>query len=114
MKTMAIRLEDNVSELLALVAQLEGTSVIDQIRQAIDAHLQRKVAEGDLAERATAALDDIDREATAKKAAIGALFDKATTEVAEPKTPRRRSQKAEQPPMGFAPPEGSTRNEGGR
>ena len=114
MKTMAIRLEDPVSELLALVAQLEGTSVIDQIRQAIDAHLQRKVAEGDLAERATAALDDIDREAKAKKAAIGALFEKATTEVVEPKTSRRRSQKAEQPPMGFAPASGSERTKEGQ
>jgi predicted DNA-binding protein len=109
MKTIAVRLDDGVSELLTLVAQLEGTTIVDQIREAIDAHLQRKVAEGDLAERATAALDDIDREATAKKAAIGALFEKATTEVAEPKAPRRRSPKAEQPPMGFAPPSGSKR-----
>jgi hypothetical protein len=65
------------------------------------------VAEGDLAERATAALDDIDREAKAKKDAIGALFERTATEVASPKTPRRRGQKAEQPPMGFAPGSGS-------
>jgi hypothetical protein len=108
MKTIAVRLDDQVSELLGLVSQLEGTTIVDQIREAIDTHLARKVAEGDLAERATAALDDIDREAKAKKDAIGALFEKATTEVATPKTPRRRGQKAEQPPMGFAPGSGST------
>ncbi len=107
MKTIAVRLEDGVSELLGLVSQLEGTTVIDQIREAIDTHLARKVAEGDLAERATAALDDIDREAKAKKDAIGALFDKATTEVAAPKSTRRRGQKADQAPMGFAPPTSS-------
>jgi len=103
MKTIAVRLDDQVSELLGLVSQLEGTTIVDQIREAIDAHLARKVAEGDLAERASAALDDIDREAKAKKDAIGALFEKATTEVAVPKPPRRRGQKAEQPPIGFAP-----------
>jgi predicted DNA-binding protein len=107
MKTIAVRLEDDVSELLGLVSQLEGTTIVDQIREAIDTHLARKVAEGDLAERATAALDDIDREAKAKKDAIGALFEKTTTEVAAPKTPRRRGQKAEQPPMGFAPGSGT-------
>ena len=37
MKTMAIRLEDETADLLSVVAQLEGTSVIDQIRQAIEA-----------------------------------------------------------------------------
>jgi predicted DNA-binding protein len=107
MKTIAVRLDDGVSELLGIVSQLEGTTIVDQIREAIDTHLARKVAEGDLAERATAALDDIDREAKAKKDAIGALFERTATEVASPKTPRRRGQKAEQPPMGFAPGSGS-------
>ena len=35
MKTIAIRLEDETSELLTLVAQLEGTTQIEQIREAI-------------------------------------------------------------------------------
>jgi predicted DNA-binding protein len=104
MKTIAVRLEDNASELLGLVSQLEGTTIVDQIREAIDAHLARKMAEGDLAERATAALDDIDREAKARKDAIGALFDKAGATAPVPKTTRRRGQKADQPPIGFAPP----------
>lgn len=103
MKTIAVRLDDNVSEMLALVANLEETTIVDQIREAIDTHLARKVAEGDLAERATAALDEVDREAKAKKDAIGALFEKVTTQVAVPKTPRRRASKPDQPPMGFAP-----------
>jgi predicted DNA-binding protein len=107
MKTIAVRLEDNVSELLGLVSQLEGTTIVDQIREAIDTHLARKVAEGDLAERASAALDDIDREAKAKKDAIGALFEQTAKVITEPKTPRRRPQKAEQPSMGFAPGSGS-------
>jgi predicted DNA-binding protein len=111
MKPIAVRLEDNVSELLALVAQLEGTTLIDQIRQAIDAHLERKVAEGDLAERATELLANIDQEASAKKAAIGALFEKAT-EVTPPKTPKGRTLKAVKPPMGFSPPSRSVRDEG--
>ena len=73
-KTMAIRLDQDVAEMLGLVAQLEGTTIIDQIRVAISEHLKRKSAEGDLAERAKAVIDEIDREAAARKAAISTLF----------------------------------------
>lgn len=104
MKPIAVRLEDNVSELLALVAQLEGTTLIDQIRQAIDAHLERKLAEGDLAERATELLANIDQEASAKKAAIAVLFEKAGAPAPATKATRRSGQKGGQSPVGFAPP----------
>jgi predicted DNA-binding protein len=73
MKTIAIRLEDEMSELLGLVAQLEGTSQIDQIRDAITSHLERKIAGGDLTARAQEALDEVEREASAKRKAIEQL-----------------------------------------
>ena len=109
-KTMAIRLDQGVADLLALVAQLEGTTIIDQIRVAIDEHLKRKSAEGDLAERAKAVLDEIDREASARKEAISTLFaTKADSGEETPKSGSRRrsSTKPEEGrviPMGFAPP----------
>lgn len=101
MKTMAIRLEDETANLLSLVAQLEGTSVIDQIRQAIEAHLETKASAGDLAEKAQAILEEIDREAQARKDAIGTLFQSA----GQPprRTGRGRTKEPEARTMGFRP-----------
>ena len=116
MKTIAIRLEDETSELLSLVAQLEGTSQIDQIREAIASHLERKVAEGDLSTRAQEALDEVDREASAKRKAIEQLVSNVSDSVRKTTPTRRRSRstadEANEPgqpegrafPMGFAPP----------
>lgn len=96
MKTIAIRLEDETSELLSLVAQLEGTTQIDQIREAIASHLDRKVAGGDLTARAQEALDDVEREADAKRKAIEQLVSSVSDTVRTTKsTGRRRGTKAE-------------------
>ena len=72
-KTIAVRLEDDVMDLLTFVSQVESTSIVDQIRAAITVHLEQKVASGDLAERAEEAIAEIDREAKARKATIGSL-----------------------------------------
>jgi predicted DNA-binding protein len=105
MKTMAIRLEDETADLLSVVAQLEGTSVIDQIRQAIEAHLALKADAGELADRAKAALDDIDREASKRKAAIESMIGKVTPASGTPtkKAGRRAPSASEEPTLGFAP-----------
>jgi predicted DNA-binding protein len=92
MKTIAIRLEDEVSELLGLVAQLEGTTQIDQIREAINAHLEKKVAGGDLTTRAQAALDEVEREASAKRKAIEQLVGDVAGKVSAAKSTTRRRQ----------------------
>ena len=118
MKTIAARFDDPLFELLSLVAQLEDTSIVDQIRQAVEAHIARKVQEGDLASRAEAAAAEIDREAEARKAAIAGLVGSASESMGtQPKkkaAPRRRTKadleeeqsepEARTLPIGFAPP----------
>jgi len=79
MKTLAIRLEDEVHAQLALVAQLDGTTVTEEIRQAIEGHLARKRESGELSERASTVLAEIEQEAQAKKSAVQALFHQATS-----------------------------------
>jgi predicted DNA-binding protein len=74
MKTMAIRLSDELHAQLVMVAQLESHSVADEIRTAIEAHIERLRSGGDLANRAQAILADIDREAASRREAIQALF----------------------------------------
>ena len=94
-KTIAIRLEDDVSELLTLVAQLEGTTQVEQIREAIASHLERKVAAGDLTARAQEALDEVEREASAKRKAIEQLVSNVADSVRTTKsTGRRRGSEA--------------------
>jgi predicted DNA-binding protein len=114
MKTIAIRLEDETSELLSLVAQLEGTSQIDQIREAIASHLGQKIANGDLTARAQEALDDVDREASAKRKAIEQLVSTVSDSVRKSSPARRSRKQTDEPsspeghgfPIGFAPGNG--------
>lgn len=117
MKTIAIRLEDETCDLLGLVAQLEGTTQIDQIREAIVAHLERKVAGGDLTNKAQEALDEVEREAAAKRKAIEQLVNNVADNVrtTKPRVQRGRPKggadeatttepEGKANPIGFAPP----------
>jgi predicted DNA-binding protein len=97
MKTLAVRLTDELMDLLAVVSQIEGSTMVDQIREAIEAHLAEKASQPDFAEKAQAILDEIDREASARKDAIGSLFGSQpkTTTAPAPKGRSRRGQSAE-------------------
>ena len=51
-KTLAIRLDDDLHAAAAAVAQLQGTSLTELIRTAIEEHLEAQKANGALAEQA--------------------------------------------------------------
>jgi hypothetical protein len=74
MKTMAIRLEDELHAQLAMLAKLEELSVADAIRQAVDGWVKERRTRPELVERAQQILGDIDREASARRGAIEALL----------------------------------------
>jgi len=78
-KTLAIRLPDELHAQLSLVAQLDSLSLTDAIRRAIEEFIERKSAEGDFASRAAAMLEEIDREAAARRQQVEALFGKSDT-----------------------------------
>jgi hypothetical protein len=82
-KTLGIRLPDELHTQFVLVAQLDGLSLTDAIRKAVELYVQSKRAEGDFAERATAALEEIEREAATRRSAIQGLFGQATAQAAE-------------------------------
>lgn len=94
MRTMAIRLDDDLAATLALYAELRQTSIISVVRDAITEYLERQAADGELAAQAQAALDAIDREAEAKRAALGDLVGRASKAPAA-KAPSRRRQRDE-------------------
>lgn len=86
MKTMAIRLEDDLHTQLSLVATLEGSTVTDIIRTAIQAYIEERKDE--LSSKAEAALAEIEREAAARREALASLFGSPSptpaTEEAQP------------------------------
>lgn len=73
-KTLAIRLEPDLHAQLSLIAQLRGSTITDEIRQAIEAHIASVKATPDLASKADGVLADIEREAVARREAIATLF----------------------------------------
>ena len=74
MKTLAIRLDDDVANQLAVVAQLEGSSLVELVRQAVSQLLAAKRDDQQLGQRASEILAEIDQDAADRKAAIAALF----------------------------------------
>lgn len=88
-KTLAIRLDEELHAQLAVLAQLGGVTITDAIRQAIETYVQTQRSQGDLAQRASGVLDEIEREATARKSAIQALFGDEERPTTKPRPTRR-------------------------
>jgi predicted DNA-binding protein len=88
-KTLAIRLEPELHAQLSLIAQLRSSTITDEIRAAIETHIDAVKAAPELAGRADHVLEEIEREAAARRDAIATLFG---TAAAEPDTsPSTRS-----------------------
>ena len=85
-KTLGIRLPDELHTQFVLVASLDGLSLTDAIRKAVELYVQSKRSEGNFAERATAALEEIEREAATRRSAIEGLFGQEAQAVEEAKT----------------------------
>jgi len=119
MRTLAIRLEDELHAQLTVIAQLEELTITDAIRQAIGQFIATKRAQPDLTARAEEVLADIDRDAAQRREAIAVLFGSEPEPTApllptseppaseppasEPAAPAgERPQRGRKQPMGFA------------
>ena len=94
-KTLAIRLPDELHAQLVLVASLEDQSLTDTIRQAIEELIERKRADGDLAAQAAKALEEMEQETQARKQALQALLGPSGPAPSEPGSTRGRSRRDE-------------------
>jgi predicted transcriptional regulator len=103
MKTLAIRLDDDLHAQLSVIAQLSELTVTDAIRQAIEQWIESKRSAPELTSRAESVLDDIERDAAQRRSAIATLFgDSAqpelkTIEGGEPPRSRRSPRGKEGP-----------------
>jgi hypothetical protein len=96
-KTLGIKVPDTLHSQFTLVAQLDGISLGDAALRAVELYVSTKRQEPDFAQRAAAALEEIEREAAARRGAIEGLFgtpEPDTTEAAGPAKPASRGRKA--------------------
>jgi hypothetical protein len=91
-KTLGIKLPPELHAQFALVAQLDGLNLTDAIRRAVEFYVASKQNEAGFAARAQSALEEIEREAAARRDAITALFGQdAPAEDSKPGGRARRS-----------------------
>ena len=73
-KTLAIRLEPDLHAQLSVIAQLRDSTISDEIRMAIEAHITASKSAPELAARGAAVLEEIEHDAAVRRDAIAALF----------------------------------------
>lgn len=88
-KTLAVRLPDELHAQLVLVAELDGVSLAEAIRSAVEATISRRRDGGELAAQAQAALEQIDRETDARRSALQSLLGPSPTPDTTPAARRR-------------------------
>jgi predicted component of type VI protein secretion system len=94
-KTLGIKVPDSLHAQFALVAQLDGISLGDAALRAVELYVSTKKAEPDFAARAAAALEEIEREAAARRGAIQGLFGQDSPAPADTTERRGRRQSGE-------------------
>ncbi|PWW53679.1 hypothetical protein [Actinokineospora spheciospongiae] len=94
-KTLGIRLPNELHAQFALVAQLDKLNLSDAVLKAVELYVETKRSEPDFAARAAAVLDEIEREAAARRSAIEGLFGGVPTAEPDTKPGTNRARKAQ-------------------
>ena len=74
MKTLAIKLDDSAHGQLTAIAQLEEQPVTSLIKEAIEQFIESKRNQPELTARAAGMLEEIERDAAARREALATLF----------------------------------------
>lgn len=93
-KTLAIRLEPDLHQQLSLIAQLQNSTITDEIRTAIEERITALKARPEIAAKADEVLAAIEADAAARRDAIATLFGESAVDRPADKPagrPRKRS-----------------------
>jgi uncharacterized membrane-anchored protein YjiN (DUF445 family) len=74
MRTLAVRITDDLRAQLDLIAQLNDWSVTEEIRLSLEDWIERSKADPKVLQRAETVRAEIEREATTRRNAIEAIF----------------------------------------
>ena len=80
MKTLAVRLDDELHARIGMLSKLSGTTVTDTIRTAIEKHLEVLANDPAITAKAQALTAEIDKEAELQRQALAALVGSSTKE----------------------------------
>lgn len=80
MKTLAVRLDDDLHARLGLLSKLSGTTVTDTIRAAVEKHLEVLANDPAITAKAQELTAEIDKEAELQREALAALLSSSTRE----------------------------------
>ena len=75
LRTLAVRITDDLRAQLDLIAQLNDRSVTEEIRIALEDWIERSKSDPKVLKRAEVVRAEIEREAATKRGAIAAIFD---------------------------------------
>jgi predicted transcriptional regulator len=92
-KTLAVRLSEDVRAQLDIIAQLDDRTVTDEIRLAIEGWIEKTKSDPSVLQRAQFVRDEIEREAATKRGAIAALFDNPTAKPKASSSSRQNTDK---------------------
>lgn len=92
MKTIAVRLDDELHARVGLLSKLNGSTVTDTIRTAIEKHLEVLAKDPAITAKAEELTAEIDKEAELQRQALSALFGSSTKEA--PKTTTTRGSRS--------------------
>lgn len=78
MKTLAIRLDEDLHTRLTMLSKLAGTTVTDTIRTAIEQHLSALASDPEITAKAQELTAEIEKEAAQQRQALAALIGSTT------------------------------------
>lgn len=94
MKTLAVRLDDELHARIGMLSKLSGSTVTDTIRTAIENHIEVLANDPTISAKAKELTAEIDKEAELQRQALAALFGSSTKEAHKPATTTRGSSRS--------------------
>ncbi len=91
MKTLAVRLDDELHARIGMLSKLSGMTVTDTIRTAIEKHLDTLANDPAITAKAEELRAEIEKDAELQRQALSALFGSSAAQA--PKTTRGRGTK---------------------
>ena len=91
LRTVAVRVSDELHSQLTLLAKLSQRPLVEEVLEAINEHLARRLSEVDLREEVEKALAQIDAEAGTRRKAIQSLLGDAKSPSSGAKGKGRKS-----------------------
>lgn len=87
MKTLAVRMSEDLRMQLDIIAQLTGRSTTEEIRLALEHWIDRTKSDPEVLRKAEAVRTEIEREAQSRRNAIAAIFSTVGSDEGSSPTP---------------------------